>query len=160
AAPGTGCGCGSAPATTEAKAEQKQSSPWPAGPSQPVEAVVASCCGPSRPAETAASGCCGSSASPMWLPDAAEEPATPVQVPDYQVDTEADLALGCGNAVGLAAPRPGETVLDIGSGAGADVFPVARLVGAAGRVIGVDRLPEMLDRARATAARLELPNVE
>ena len=50
----------------------------------------------------------------------------------------ANLGLGCGAPVGLASPKPGETVLDLGSGAGVDVFLAAREVGAEGRVIGVD----------------------
>lgn len=152
AALGERCGCSPAPASSEIQAEGKASSTWPA--------ASASCCAPGQSASAPASGCCSPSASPMWLPEVEEQAAPDVHVPDYQLDTEADLVLGCGNAVGLAALRSGETVLDIGSGAGADVFPAARLVGTAGRVIGVDRLPEMLDRARATAARLDLPNVE
>jgi SAM-dependent methyltransferase len=150
---GASCGCGPAPASREAKAEQHQSSSWPA--------AASSCCSPAESAAVPTSSCCSPSSSPMWLPDIAVDEGTPaVQVPDFQVDTDADLALGCGNAVGLAALQPGETVLDIGSGAGADVFPAAGLVGLAGRVIGVDRLPEMLARARATAQRLGVKNVE
>ncbi|MBN2431579.1 MAG: arsenite methyltransferase [Acidobacteria bacterium] len=60
----------------------------------------------------------------------------------------ANLGLSCGNAVALAGLRPGETVVDLGSGAGFDVFQAGRKVGAAGRVIGVDMTPEMLDKAR------------
>lgn len=73
---------------------------------------------------------------------------------------EAELYLGCGNPVGLASLRPGEVVLDIGSGAGADVFPAARRVGPQGRVIGLDMLEEMLARARATAQAHGYSNVE
>jgi SAM-dependent methyltransferase len=72
----------------------------------------------------------------------------------------ADLGLGCGNPVALAAARPGETVLDLGSGAGMDVFLVAPQVGPTGRVIGVDMTPAMLERARANAARVGATNVE
>jgi arsenite methyltransferase len=72
----------------------------------------------------------------------------------------ADLGLGCGNPVALASLRPGETVLDLGSGAGIDCFLAARKVGAEGRVIGVDMTPEMLERARKNAADAHVSNVE
>jgi SAM-dependent methyltransferase len=65
----------------------------------------------------------------------------------------ADLGLGCGNPLDLARPMPGETVLDLGSGAGMDAFLAARAVGPSGRVIGVDMTQEMIDRARANADR-------
>jgi len=76
------------------------------------------------------------------------------------VPKEADLGLGCGAPVGELALRPGETVLDLGSGPGLDALLAARLVGPAGRVIGVDMTPEMLERARATAARAGAAHVE
>ena len=72
----------------------------------------------------------------------------------------ANLGLGCGNPLAHADLRPGETVLDLGSGAGIDCFLAAREVGPAGRVIGVDMTPAMLDRARATGARAGITNVE
>lgn len=72
----------------------------------------------------------------------------------------ADLGLGCGAPVGLAGPKRGETVLDLGSGAGVDVFLAAREVGPEGRAIGVDMTPAMIDRARANAAREGYTNVE
>src|SRR5258708_40154503 len=56
----------------------------------------------------------------------------------------ADLGLGCGNPTAIASLRPGETVLDLGSGGGFDAFLAARAVGPAGRVIGVDMTPEMI----------------
>jgi SAM-dependent methyltransferase len=72
----------------------------------------------------------------------------------------ANLGLGCGAPVALAAPKRGETVLDLGSGAGVDVFLAAREVGPEGRAIGVDMTPAMIDRARAHAAREGFANVE
>jgi arsenite methyltransferase len=71
-----------------------------------------------------------------------------------------DLSLGCGDPVSLADIRAGDTVLDLGSGGGIDCFLAAKRVGPTGRVIGVDMTPEMLERARANAAKLHAPNVE
>ena len=72
----------------------------------------------------------------------------------------ADLGLGCGNPLAYAAARPGETVLDLGSGAGIDCFLAAREVGPTGRVIGVDMTPAMIEKARANAAKGTYANVE
>jgi arsenite methyltransferase len=76
------------------------------------------------------------------------------------IPAEADLGLGCGNPTALAGLRPGETVLDLGSGGGIDCFLASRLVGPGGRAIGVDMTPEMVDRARAAAQRGGYQNVE
>lgn len=62
-----------------------------------------------------------------------------------------NLGLGCGNPAALASLKEGETVLDLGSGAGFDCFLAAKAVGAKGRVIGVDMTPEMVERAREAA---------
>jgi arsenite methyltransferase len=72
----------------------------------------------------------------------------------------ANLGLGCGNPIALASLKAGETVLDLGSGAGFDSFLAARKVGPTGRVIGVDMTPEMLDTARANAAKGRYANIE
>lgn len=72
----------------------------------------------------------------------------------------ANLGLGCGNPVALASLQEGETVLDLGSGAGFDCFLAARRVGQYGRVIGVDMTPEMVDRARENARKGDYSNVE
>jgi SAM-dependent methyltransferase len=72
----------------------------------------------------------------------------------------ANLGLGCGNPLQLAGVVPGETVVDLGSGAGFDVLLAAQAVGPSGRVIGVDMTPEMLARAEANAAAVGLKNVE
>ncbi len=71
-----------------------------------------------------------------------------------------DLGLGCGNPLAHAAVKPGETVLDLGSGAGVDCFLAARETGPTGRVIGVDMTPSMLEKARANAAKGDYANVE
>ena len=73
---------------------------------------------------------------------------------------EADLGLGCGNPTAPAELKSGETVLDLGSGAGVDCFLAARQVGDKGHVIGVDMTAEMLDRARRIAAENTYANVE
>ena len=72
----------------------------------------------------------------------------------------ADLGLGCGNPVALASLKKGQTVLDLGSGAGIDCFLAAKNVGAKGRVIGVDMTAGMLEKARANARKGGFRNVE
>jgi SAM-dependent methyltransferase len=73
---------------------------------------------------------------------------------------DARSSFGCGDPLALAGIREGETVLDVGSGPGADAIAAARRVGPAGRVIGVDMTPAMLKRARQAAADEGLANVE
>jgi SAM-dependent methyltransferase len=72
----------------------------------------------------------------------------------------ADLGLGCGNPQAIAALSTGETVLDLGSGAGFDCFLAAKRVGRDGRVIGVDMTPEMVTKARTNARQVGASNVE
>ncbi len=72
----------------------------------------------------------------------------------------ADLGLGCGNPTAIASLRPGETVLDLGSGGGFDSFLAARAVGPTGKVIGVDMTPEMITLSRGNARKLKAANVE
>jgi ubiquinone/menaquinone biosynthesis C-methylase UbiE len=71
-----------------------------------------------------------------------------------------DFSLGCGNPNTIASLRPGEVVLDIGSGGGLDAFIAAGRVGAEGSVIGVDMTPAMLARATASAEKAGIQNVE
>ncbi len=106
------------------------------------------------PAGCCAGGCgCGTtSTSSVQLGYSSEELATAPQ--------GADLGLGCGNPQAIAALRPGETVLDLGSGGGLDCFLAARQVGPGGRVIGVDMTPEMVARARQNARTVALANVD
>jgi arsenite methyltransferase len=78
------------------------------------------------------------------------------QVPESAVDR----ALGVGNHLRFAAIEPGQTVLDIGCGAGIDTILAARRAGPSGRVIGLDFLPEMLERTESAAAEAGLTNVE
>ena len=76
------------------------------------------------------------------------------------VPGESNLGLGCGNPLAHADLRAGETVLDLGSGAGLDCFLAARAVGPTGRVLGVDMTAAMIDRARAAARKGGYANVE
>jgi len=73
---------------------------------------------------------------------------------------EANLGLGCGNPISMADLKPGEVVLDLGSGAGFDAFLAAKRVGESGRVIGVDMTPEMVQNARVNAEKLNISNVD
>lgn len=76
------------------------------------------------------------------------------------IPKEANLGLSCGNPTALISLKKGETVLDLGSGAGFDVFLVAAKVGPTGKAIGVDMTPEMLEKARANAEKNGIENVE
>ena len=79
---------------------------------------------------------------------------------DLDAAGEANLGLGCGNPKALASLEPGETVLDLGSGAGFDCFLAAREVGESGRVIGVDMTTEMVEKARENARKNGTGHVE
>jgi len=72
----------------------------------------------------------------------------------------ANLGLGCGNPVAISKIKEGDTVLDLGCGAGFDCFLASKKVGKTGKVIGVDMTKEMIDRARANAEKLGIKNVE
>ncbi len=76
------------------------------------------------------------------------------------VDGDANLGLGCGNPQAIASLGTGESVLDLGSGAGFDCFLAAQEVGEAGRVIGVDMTPEMVEKARTNTSQNDAENVE
>jgi SAM-dependent methyltransferase len=76
------------------------------------------------------------------------------------IPAEANMGLSCGNPTATANLRPGEVVVDLGSGGGLDVFLAAKKVGPTGKAIGIDMTPEMLDRARANAIRQSLSNLE
>jgi SAM-dependent methyltransferase len=73
---------------------------------------------------------------------------------------ESTVSYGCGDPITLASLQPGQTVLDLGSGAGLDCFFAARKVGETGHVIGVDMTPEMIERAQSSAKRMNIQNVE
>jgi arsenite methyltransferase len=108
-----------------------------------------SCCGP-------ASSCCGSPAS---APDISRRIGYSEN--DLKAAPQgANLGLGCGNPVALASLKEGDTVLDLGSGAGFDCFLAANKVGKRGKVLGVDMTGEMLDLARENARKGNYDNVE
>jgi SAM-dependent methyltransferase len=102
-----------------------------------------------------APSCCGTSA-----PDAVSQALGYSASELAAVPVGANLGLGCGNPQAIADLKPGETVLDLGSGAGFDCFLAARQVGAGGRVIGVDMTPAMVSKARANAEKGGYANVE
>ena len=76
------------------------------------------------------------------------------------IPAAANMGLSCGNPTATAHLKPGEVVVDLGSGGGLDVFLAAKMVGPTGRAIGIDMTPAMLDRARANAAAGGYSNVE
>jgi SAM-dependent methyltransferase len=98
-------------------------------------------------------GCCGTEGTGSMAMGYAKEDLE-------SVPEGADLGLGCGNPQAIAALKPGDTVLDLGSGAGFDCLLAAKRVGKSGRVIGVDMTPEMVTKARENARRVEATNVE
>lgn len=106
---------------------------------------------------TADSGCCGSMATD---PDALSGALGYSTSETIAVPEGANMGLGCGNPQAIAALKPGETVVDLGSGGGFDCFLAARQIGEGGHVIGVDMTPAMISRARANAAKGGYRNVE
>ena len=76
------------------------------------------------------------------------------------IPAEANMGLSCGNPTATANLRPGEVVVDLGSGGGLDVFLAAQKVGPSGKAIGIDMTPEMIQLARKNAAKANLTNVE
>jgi SAM-dependent methyltransferase len=116
-----------------------------------------SCCSTDTGIGVSGGACCSSAPAPGAIQSEGlgYDPAELAEIPE-----DADLGLGCGNPLALLDLREGETVLDLGSGAGIDCFLAARQVGPTGHVIGVDMTPEMLDRARRNAEGSDFANVE
>ena len=114
-----------------------------------VAVQKSSCCGP-------VDSCCGTA-------DASNDISKKIGYSDEElgaVPEGANLGLGCGNPTALASLKKGEVVLDLGSGPGLDCFLAADKVGNEGKVIGVDMTPEMLEKARANAAKGNYSNVD
>lgn len=109
---------------------------------QPFEQNQASCCG---------SGCCSTEVYNIMNDDY-------TQLEGYHSD--ADLGLGCGLPTQFAKIKAGDTVVDLGSGAGNDCFVARAETGEAGKVIGIDFTPAMLEKARENAAKLGYTNVQ
>jgi ubiquinone/menaquinone biosynthesis C-methylase UbiE len=100
-------------------------------------------------------GCCGSAADVTYNEKLGYSAAEAASVP-----AGADLGLGCGNPLAIASIKSGETVLDLGSGAGFDCLLAARQLNGTGRVIGVDMTPPMISKARRNAAHSGFANME
>jgi len=111
-----------------------------------------SCCGPRT-------SCCGPGTTASVTPSRAEALYGRETIQELP-ESVTGLALGCGDPTALADLKPGEVVLDLGSGGGIDCFIAARKVGAKGRVIGLDMTPDMLSLARENAKKLGMANVE
>ncbi len=107
-----------------------------------------SCCAPSS--------CCGSGNLAQTLSKAIGYTDEELK----SVPEDSNLGLGCGNPIALASLVEGETVLDLGSGAGFDCFLAANKVGKTGKIIGVDMTPEMVEKARENAQMSNYANVE
>ncbi len=121
--------------------------------------ATTSCCGQSETVAStdSASSCCG---GPQIT---AQQISTLMGYSRNDIRSVAEganLGLGCGNPVALASLKPGEIVVDLGSGGGFDCFLAAKQVGEAGQVIGVDMTPDMLSRARLNAEKMKTTNVE
>lgn len=119
-------------------------------------------------AQDTSAGCCGSGVSCCGSsPQDADKLARELGYSKEELQAlpeGANMGLSCGNPAALAALKPGEVVLDLGSGGGFDVFIAGRKVGASGRAVGVDMTPEMLAKARKNIAfyseQTKLENVE
>ncbi|NQW16949.1 MAG: arsenite methyltransferase [Chloroflexi bacterium] len=106
----------------------------------------AGCCGP----EATADDCCGTAANGLY--DLDEIAAIPAEA--------AAASAGCGNPTAISDLKPGETVVDLGSGGGIDCFLASKMVGETGKVIGIDMTIKMVELARENARKLEAHNVE
>jgi arsenite methyltransferase len=115
----------------------------------------ASCCCPSHKASCA----CGPSEAAVELSEAAARLYSAEELADLP-QSVTDISLGCGNPTAIAELRPGEVVLDLGSGGGIDCFLAAKKVGPEGRVIGLDMTPDMIMLARRNANKVGATNVE
>lgn len=126
---------------------------------RPGKSQTASCCNPSKAIVNAmpATSCCG---GPEVTPEQISTVMGYSKEDMASVIEGANMGLGCGNPVALASLKPGETVVDLGSGGGFDCFLAARQVGETGQVIGVDMTPEMISKARKNAQQMEIKNVE
>ena len=116
-----------------------------------IEVIAAkeSCCGPEP------SSCCGSTSASLVQMSLDYNPEDLASIPEG-----ADMGLGCGVPTAYADFKEGFTVLDLGSGAGIDVFIASRYIGKTGKAIGVDMTPAMIEKAKANAQKINATNVE
>jgi SAM-dependent methyltransferase len=129
---------------------------------EPAEQRKASCCCPTRSEESsgkpvARASCCGPEAAVES--SGAERFYAAEELVDLP-DTVTEASLGCGNPLAIADLKPGEVVLDLGSGGGIDCFLAAKAVGPEGRVIGLDMTPDMIKLARRNAKKMGMGNVD
>ena len=101
------------------------------------------------------SGCCSTDLSESRALGVGYSEAELAAVPDDSI-----MGLGCGNPTAIASLKAGQTVLDLGAGGGFDCFLAVQKVGPSGLVIGVDMTPDMIDKARRNAEKMEVDNVE
>ena len=118
---------------------------------------TASCCGPSAGPNAAESSAC--------VPPGVSAEHMSAVMGYTQEDIEsvregANMGLGCGNPVALSSLKPGETVVDLGSGGGFDCFLAAKEVGPSGKIIGIDMTPDMVSKARRNAEKAGAGNVD
>lgn len=131
----------------------------------PPETGASACCLADEEAKAGGAAGCGCSPAPA-ANDCCSAPGKYSEQLGYSaadlasVPAGADLGLGCGNPMAIASIRPGETVLDLGSGAGFDALLAARQLAGTGRVIGVDMTAAMVAKARRNAAKSGFKNVE
>lgn len=121
-----------------------KSGSWSAAQSVKVPAAAGGCCDTASEAKSGG-GCCGPS---TFTPDQLAQAIGYSQGDLAVVPESANMGLSCGNPTALASLKPGEAVLDLGSGGGFDCFIAGAKVGATGRIYGVDMTPEMVSKAR------------
>jgi arsenite methyltransferase len=147
AAGGTWCDCAAGAPAAEGDIRETVRAKYAAAALATVDAPVSNCCGPVSTTDAAGNQVFGS-----VLYDGVESDAAP--------ESAVNASLGCGVPTAVADLHPGETVLDLGSGAGADVLISAKRVGDSGKAIGLDMTDEMLTLARANAEQAGATNVE
>jgi 2-polyprenyl-3-methyl-5-hydroxy-6-metoxy-1,4-benzoquinol methylase len=119
--------------------------------------AASSCCGTTKTSTSTGSSvsCCGG-------PDVSTKQMSELMGYSKEdlesIPEGANMGLGCGNPVALVSLKPGETVVDLGSGGGFDCFLAAKQVGKTGHVIGVDMTPEMITKARMNAGKIGAEN--
>ncbi|MEX2044395.1 MAG: arsenite methyltransferase [Opitutus sp.] len=113
-----------------------------------------------KPADPVQRGCCADDCCATAGPEDSYGEKLGYTAEELAAAADGDLGLGCGNPLAIASIQPGETVLDLGSGAGFDCLLAARQLAGTGHVIGVDMTPAMVTKARANAAKSGFANLE